>query len=174
MFPTPTPEGPEHGIKHTALAPELESKTILVDNTWQAAVREGSPVLCKTARSLDEDALDEDEDSSRMAPHISSKCQRMEDGTAQVVHHKWERKKVLAQYGASYRLNHCGSGVFTLNMQRRQNSGEISEVRTFSASSLANRGYLLFPMNYAGRSVLYEFPNKSTTRNTAGIPATGV
>jgi hypothetical protein len=99
-------------------------------------VREGPSASCKTARPLDEgglldgnDWLDEGEDDGRMSQLISSKRRRLEDGTAQIVHHKPERKNILAQYRASYRLNRRGSGVFTLNKQRRKNPGQFSEVR---------------------------------------------
>ena len=121
---------PEHGITHRALAPELESKTIPLDNTRQIAVREGRPVSCKTTRPLDEDdLLDEDEDRSQISQLISSKRRRLEDGTAQIVRHERERKSVLSRYGVLYRLNRAGSGVFTVNKQRPKIPGEISEVR---------------------------------------------
>ena len=127
---------PEHGIKHRAPVPELESKTIPLDNTWQITVKEGRPILCKTTRPLDEDdlldgknLLDEDEDRGQMSQLISSKHRRLEDGTAQIVRHIRERKNVLARYGLSYHLNRHGSGVFTVNKQRPKNPGEISKVR---------------------------------------------
>ena len=121
MSDSPTPE---HGIKCRALAPELGSEDILVDNTWQVAVRKSPLMSCKTARPLDED-----EDGSQIPQLISSKRRRLEDGTAQIVRQKQGRNRILKRYGASYRLNRHGSGVFTLNKQIRKNSGEFSEVR---------------------------------------------
>ena len=91
---------------------------------------------CKTTRPLDEgdlldgdDWLDEDEDGSRMPHLISSKRRRLENGTAQIVRHKQERKKTNSRYRASYRLNRRGSGVLIPNKQRRKNPGEFDEVR---------------------------------------------
>lgn len=91
---------------------------------------------CKTARPLDEgdlldgdDWLDEDEDGGRMPHLISSKRRRLENGTAQIVRHKQERKKTNSRYRASYRFNRRGSGVLTPNKQRRKNPGKFDEVR---------------------------------------------
>jgi len=112
---------PEHGIKRRAPAPGLESKAIPGN----------------MARPLDED-----EDCSRMTELISSKRRHLEDGTAQTIHYKRERENVLARHRTSYRLNRHGSGVFTLNKQRRKNSGESSKVRGWPSSIWANHGYL--------------------------------
>ena len=56
-------------IKHRALAPELESKDILADNSQHPKTREGLSPLHKKVHSLDEDveddSLDEDGDCSQ-------------------------------------------------------------------------------------------------------------
>lgn len=138
----------EHGIKRRAPAPELETKFIPVDNIQQAAMGEGPPVSCNIARPLDRGGLlngtdlpDEDEDGSRMSQLISLKRRRLEDGTAQIVRHEQGRKNILARYHASYRLTRHGSGIFTLNKQKRKNSGKFSEVRTQATFVWADRGY---------------------------------
>jgi hypothetical protein len=128
MSPTP-----EHEIKRRVLAPRLEPKAIPADITWPVAVKESLPLPCKTARSwggeVEDDSPDEDQDHGQTLELISVKRQRLEDGTAQVIHHKRERTNVLARYGASYHLNRRGSGVFVLNKQRCTNSNLFSEVR---------------------------------------------
>lgn len=95
MSPTP-----KHEIKRRVLAPRLESKAIPADVTWPVAIKESLPLSCKTAHSWDEEvednSLDEDQDHGQMSELISVKCQCLEDGTAQVIHHKWERTNVLA------------------------------------------------------------------------------
>jgi hypothetical protein len=112
----------EHGIKRRAPAPELGSKSIPVDNIARPLDRGG--LLNGT------DLPDEDEDGGRMSQLISLKRRRLEDGTAQIIRHEQGRKNILARYCTSYRLNRHGSGIFTLNKQKRKNSGKFSEVRT--------------------------------------------
>jgi hypothetical protein len=123
---------PEHEIKRRVLAPGLESKATPVDTTWPAADKDGLPLSHKTAHSRDEEveetSPDEDQDHGQTSELISVKHQRLEDGTARVIHHKRERANVLVQYGASYRLNRRGSGVFVLNKQRCTNSNLFSKV----------------------------------------------
>jgi len=175
MSPTP-----ENGTKDRALAPELESKVIPLDNTRKITVREGPPMSCKTARPLDQDdlwdendLLDEDNDRGQMPPSISLKRRRLEDGTAQTIRYKQERKSIFTRYGVSYHLNRHRSGVFTVKKQRPNNSGESSKVCAQGAVSSVNDGYInIFILNCAGRSVIFESPDKSTARNAVGIPAT--
>jgi hypothetical protein len=119
-------------IKHRALAPELESKDILADNSQHPKTREGLSPLHKKVHSLDEDieddSLDEDGDCSQRPWLISSKRQRLEDGTAQIIRHRQERGDILAKHCVSYRLNRHGTGIFTINNQRRMSSDIFSEV----------------------------------------------
>lgn len=123
----------ENEIKRGVLAPELESKDIPVDNIQQFETREGLPLPRKKARPLEEDVEDdplgEDGDCSQMLELISSKRRRLEDGTAQLIRHRQERKRILAKHGVSYRLNRHGTGIFTLNKQRCTSSGISRAVR---------------------------------------------
>ncbi|KAI9444328.1 hypothetical protein H4582DRAFT_2071903 [Lactarius indigo] len=118
---------PEHEVNRGVLTSELESMAIPNDAGKNNA-GEGPQLTRKWAR-----LPGKHEEAAGSSYH--KKCPRCGNATAQARNHELQRAAVLTKYGASYRLNRSGSGVFTLNQQ----TGMTTEVLDKAAGSYFGR-----------------------------------
>jgi hypothetical protein len=104
---------PEHEIESGTQASQLESTGVVLNIAEPNNAGEGSQLPHKRTNS----------------PDIHETKRHRGNSTAKAKVHKKQRTEVLSRYGASYRVDRNGSGIFTLNQQTGMTAQGQEKVR---------------------------------------------